>query len=61
MAKEEEVLEEVQEGPKYDNFVTGVVVVTTLVLLAAFIFMELALSYQKRKRTKRQYPACFEA
>lgn len=43
MAKEEEVLDDVQEGPKTDSFVTGVVVVTTLVLLAAFIFMELAL------------------
>jgi hypothetical protein len=43
MAKEEEVLEEVQEGPKTDGFVTGVVVVTTLVLLVAFIIMELAL------------------
>lgn len=43
MAKDEEVLDDVQEGPKNDGFVTGVVVITTLVLIAAFIIVEMAL------------------
>jgi hypothetical protein len=43
MAKDEEVLDDVQEGPKSDGFVTGVVVITTLVMIIAFVLVELAL------------------
>jgi hypothetical protein len=41
MAKDE-FIEEPQEGPQADLLGTGLVVVTTLVLIAAFIVMEMA-------------------
>jgi hypothetical protein len=43
MAKDDEVLDDAQDGPKGDGFVTGVVVITTLVLIVAFILVEMAL------------------
>jgi hypothetical protein len=48
MAKDE-FIEEPQEGAQTDLLGTGLVVVTTLVLIAAFIMMEIALKdlYQR--------------
>ncbi|MHC4471960.1 MAG: hypothetical protein ACYTDY_02465 [Planctomycetota bacterium] len=42
MAREDQYLDEVEEAPA-DNLVTGLVLVTALVLFVAFILVELAL------------------
>ncbi len=43
MAKEEEIVELEEQGPRHDGMVTSVVIMTTLILLAAFIVVEMAL------------------
>jgi hypothetical protein len=43
MAREDDYIEPIEEESKSDGLGTGLVVVTTLVLLAAYVIVEMAL------------------
>ena len=43
MAREDQYLDDVEEAPASDGLGTGLVVITTLILIVAFIIVEMAL------------------